>query len=97
MMFARARWQRWLGIKPGSLDLSPKTCTCSICGGRGFVEGATFKFRNYFPFIFALLFVVFCFLVFWFQPKLTDKLESALTTILGTIVGFYFGGKRNDV
>lgn len=95
--YGRTRWQRWFGITPKDIDLSPKTCVCSICNGRGFVEGATFKFRNYFPFLFALLFVTFCFLLFGFQPAVTEKLQSALTTILGTIVGFYFGGKRSDV
>jgi hypothetical protein len=94
---ARSRLQRWLKVTPQNIDLtSPKTCLCCVCYGRGFVEGATFKLRNYFPFFFAMVFVVSCFLLFWFQPMATDKLESSLVTILGTIVGFYFGGRRND-
>jgi len=43
-----------------------------------------------------MIFVVFCFLLFWFQPSVTNKVGSALTTIPGTIVGFYFGGKKSD-
>jgi hypothetical protein len=76
--------------------IEPTICKCSVCGGKGFVEGATFKLRNYFPFVFASLFVVLCFASFYWKPTQEGKLESSLTTILGTIVGFYFGGKRTD-
>ena len=34
--------------------------------------------------------VICCFLLFGFKHEVPDKIESALTTIMGTIVGFYF-------
>jgi hypothetical protein len=52
---------------------------------------------RFFPFVFALLFIGSGFIVLWHVTgKDADKLEGALTTIMGTIVGFYFGGKRSD-
>ncbi len=83
------------------MNLEPTICACSICGGKGFVEGATFKFRNYFPFFFAIAVIVGTFVIFGIdihgQRSVPERLESSLTTILGTIVGFYFGGKQRDV
>jgi len=65
---------------------------CMVCYGRGTLEGATFKIRNYFPFFFALTFVVGCFAFFYFKSD-SEKLALSLITILGTIIGFYFGGR----
>jgi hypothetical protein len=69
------------------------TCKCSVCKGRGFIEGATFKVLNYFPFAFAVLVVGLSFVAFKWIHDEDGKLQTALTTILGTIVGFYYGGK----
>lgn len=65
---------------------------CMVCFGRGTVEGASFKIRNYFPFFFAISVVAGIFLFFFLHPE-QDKLGSSLVTVLGTIVGFYFGGR----
>jgi hypothetical protein len=90
-------WQRWLRIKPSLIGQS-QGCWCGVCFGRGRLEGATFKILKFFPFAFALLFVAACFVVLWHVRGIEnlDKLQGALTTIMGTIVGFYFGGRRSD-
>ena len=94
--FAIPPWKRWFmrSYKEEGI-VGPMGCWCGVCYGKGFIEGATFKFRNYFPFVFASLFVVGCFALFGFGHDVSDRLESALTTIMGTIVGFYFGGKKD--
>ena len=71
-----------------------KGCCCSVCWGKGFIEGATFKFRNYFPFVFALVVVTGSLLLFGLKENLADKVGTALTTIMSTIVGFYSGGRK---
>ena len=74
--------------------LELKTVTkCSVCIGRGFTEGMTYKVRSYFPFVFAVLFIGIDFLSIWHLKDGDDKLKSSLMTLIGTIVGFYFGGK----
>jgi len=88
-------WQRWRIEKT---DAGSQTgCWCGVCFGKGRIEGASFKILKFFPFAFALLFIGCCFLVLWHTGEANlDKLQGALTTIMGTIVGFYFGGKRSD-
>jgi hypothetical protein len=94
--FAIPSWKRWFTRKYKDADIvGPKGCWCGVCGAKGFIEGATFKLRNYFPFLFASTFVICCFVLFGFKHDVPDKIGSALTTIMGTIVGFYFGGKKD--
>jgi hypothetical protein len=90
------KFERWMALAPSGMPDGAVCCKCSVCGGKGFVEGATFKMRNYFPFFFASAFVICSFLIFGFKADGGDKLQSSLTTILGTIVGFYFGGRKSD-
>jgi hypothetical protein len=66
---------------------------CSVCFGRGFTEGLTYKVRSYFPFGFAVLVVGTAFAAIWWMPDGDGKIKSSLMTVIGTIVGFYFGGK----
>jgi hypothetical protein len=90
-------WQRFK-VRGANADNGQKGCWCGVCLGKGRIEGATFKFLRFFPFFFAAVFVVCCFFVLW-HTRGTDgleKLQGALTTLMGTIVGFYFGGKRSD-
>jgi len=68
---------------------------CSVCVGRGFTEGLTYKIRSYFPFAFAVLFIAISFLAIWHLPATEDKLKTSLMTLVSTIVGFYFGGKAS--
>jgi len=63
------------------------------CRGKAFIEGATYKIHSYFPFNLCDAFVVLSFVAFKWISGSDGKLESALNHILGTIVGFYFGGK----
>jgi hypothetical protein len=69
-----------------------------VCLGRGKLaelEGSTAKVRNFFPFVFALLFsAAAMFLLGRLAGTSDDKITSSLTTLLGTIVGFYFGGRH---
>jgi hypothetical protein len=89
-------WQRFKNRTPNA-DAERRHFWCGVCLGKGRIEGATFKFLRLFPFFFAAAFVVCCFLVLWHLEKdSVDKLQGALTTLMGTIVGFYFGGKRSD-
>ena len=89
-------WRRWMEqTLPVESDKAVGTW-CGVCYGRGIVEGATFKIRNYFPFFFALTFVLVSMAYFFLFSEKDDKLTSSLTTILGTIIGFYFGGKSKD-
>ncbi len=89
-------WHRWTGKVPG-LDDEELGNWCGVCCGRGRLEGATFKILKFFPFAFALLFVAACFVVIWhFKGEQNDKISSSLLTLVGTIVGFYFGGRRPD-
>jgi hypothetical protein len=69
---------------------------CSVCIGRGFTEGMTYKIRSYFPFAFAVLFVGLAFYGLSHLPEADDKLKASLMTLIGTIVGFYFGGKVSN-
>jgi hypothetical protein len=87
-------WLRFYLFQHRDLQINPKGCWCGVCFGRGNIEGVTFKIRNYFPLGFALVFFLLCFWLFSSKTPVPDKLESALTTIMGTIVGFYFGGKK---
>jgi hypothetical protein len=74
--------------------LTLKTTTkCSVCIERGFTEGLTYKVRSYFPFAFAVLFVAAAFVAIRYLLDTDDKLKSSSMTLIGTIVGFYFGGK----
>jgi hypothetical protein len=97
---ARGPWYRFGAHKQAEDAIDPSGCWCGVCFGRGTVEGATFKIRNYFPFFFALVIVSGAFVIFaieiWKSKSVPASLETALTTILGTIVGFYFGGKKSD-
>jgi hypothetical protein len=89
-------WQRFK-VRQLSASKEQPGCWCGVCLGKGRIEGATFKFLRFFPFIFAAAFVAGCFLVLLLAGKETsEKLQGALTTLMGTIVGFYFGGKRSD-
>jgi hypothetical protein len=93
-------WSRFSRDKQKEESIDPRGCWCGVCFGRGTVEGATFKIRNYFPFFFALVIVSGAFVIFaieiFHNKSVSASLETALTTILGTIVGFYFGGKKSE-
>jgi hypothetical protein len=96
---ARLRGRTWyrmllIGNREGSPN--PTGCWCGVCFGKGFVEGATFKVRYLFPLVFSAAFVVGCFILFFKMHVDLEKLQSSLLTIMGTIVGFYFGGRKDD-
>ena len=88
-------WMRLFRFKNPDSMINPKGCWCGVCFGRGRLEGVTFKIRNYFPFFFASVFFIFTFSLFLTNKNVPERLEAALTTLMGTIVGFYFGGKKD--
>jgi hypothetical protein len=89
-------WQRWTASEFNASN-PQRGRWCGVCLGKGRIEGATFKILQFFPFAFALLFIGCRFVVLWHTSHGDlDKLQGALTTIMGTIVGFYFGGRRSD-
>jgi len=95
----RVRVSSWLqqrfGFRRSGAVQESSGCWCGVCFGKGRIEGATFKFLRFFPFLFAAAFVAGCLTLLWHQ-NISDKLQGALTTLMGTIVGFYFGGRRSD-
>jgi len=69
---------------------------CSVCHGRGSWESFSVKLEHRFTFYFAAGFLVFT-LAFIFltrnQSSDLEKVYTSLVTILGTIAGFFFGGR----
>ncbi len=88
-----SHWYSRNSLKPGSSEC--RGIPCSICDGIGSIEGFSAKLQRRFTFFFALLLVLSA-LTFIYSTKDVGgfaKLHSSLLTLLGTIVGFYFGGK----
>jgi hypothetical protein len=92
------RGRPWFRMVPGiqKYPLNAMGCWCAVCFGKGFIEGASFKIRYLFPLLFSAAFVAACFFLFFHMHVEFEKLQSSLLTILGTIVGFYFGGRKDD-
>jgi hypothetical protein len=73
---------------------------CFVCGGRGTVEPFSLKLQNRFlpffamGFVFLLLALVAC-AYFWGSASF-DKIIGFAGTLIGSITGYYFGGKHID-
>lgn len=86
----------------GSDQRFPKTgkhtgLVCSVCMGRGLAETASSQWDYRFPGILAILFVLVAFgLLFYFnQSAHFDKILVFVSTLVGSVTGYYFGGERN--
>lgn len=90
--------------KPGMFrDYSgtPKGLICSVCHGRGSVEPFSLQLQNRFVPFFAgalvtALFGVVVVTLFVEGGQHFDKVIGFAGTMIGTITGYYFGGKRSD-
>ena len=70
---------------------------CSVCMGRGLAETASSQWDYRFPGILAILFVGVAFgLLYYFNnsPHF-DKILVFVSTLVGSVTGYYFGGERN--
>jgi uncharacterized membrane protein len=69
---------------------------CSVCSGRGLAETASSQWDYRFPVILAILFIVIAFgLLYYFQnsPHF-DTILVFVSTLVGSVTGYYFGGER---
>lgn len=71
---------------------------CSVCSGKGIAEPSSLKWEYRFPAILASIFVVLAFslIVFfgWGPNDHFDKVLVFVSTLVGSITGYYFGGER---
>ena len=80
---------------------SSKGLVCSVCDGRGSVEPFTLKLQNRFVPLFSAVFVLLLLLIiaiaYFTDRKDLDKILGFAGTLIGSITGYYFGGKNVDV
>jgi hypothetical protein len=76
----------------------PKGLVCSVCDGRGGVEPFSLKLQNRFLPYFAMGFVsiLLLFLIYALHLGIPqfDKVVGFAGTLIGSITGYYFGGKH---
>jgi hypothetical protein len=90
------------GSRYGDHSDAPKGLVCSVCEGRGSVEPFTLKLQNRFLPFFAMGFVVLllAFIAIAYFSNNGKGFETILGfagTLIGSITGYYFGGKQIDV
>jgi hypothetical protein len=79
---------------------SPMGLVCSVCSGEGSNEPFSLKIQNRFLPIFAMTFVLLLLIflgitLFWANSSF-DKVIAFAGTLIGSITGYYFGGKQTD-
>jgi hypothetical protein len=71
---------------------------CSVCFGRGLAETASSQWDYRFPGLLAVLFIAAAFgLLFYFEVTQSahfDKVLVFVSTLVGSVTGYYFGGER---
>ena len=71
---------------------------CSVCWGKGIAEPSSSKWVYRFPAILAIIFVVLAFFLLvlfgWREYNHFDKLLVFVSTLVGSITGYYFGGEK---
>ena len=76
----------------------PTGLVCSVCGGGGSVEPFSLKLQNRFlPFFamgFVLLLLIFLGICLFYANASFDKVIGFAGTLIGSITGYYFGGKQ---
>jgi hypothetical protein len=70
---------------------------CSVCFGRGLAETASSKWDYRFPGILAILFISVAFgLLYYFSNSAHfDTILVFISTLVGSVTGYYFGGERS--
>ena len=77
----------------------PQGLVCSVCHGRGLVEPFSLQLQNRFVPCFAGALVTALFVVLVVTLKDVNQFDKVIGfagTMIGTIVGYYFGGRRSD-
>jgi hypothetical protein len=69
---------------------------CSVCWGKGIAEPSNQKWQYRFPAMLALLIIlVALFLLIWYDRKPEfDRIIVFVSTLVGSVTGYYFGGER---
>jgi NMD protein affecting ribosome stability and mRNA decay len=84
-------------IKKNKIEGQPSTgLVCSVCQGCGAIEPRTARLRTLIAPIFALLIVYTALGLAWFfagDEHFTEVLAFA-ATLIGSITGYYFGGRN---
>jgi len=76
----------------------PIGLVCSVCWGKGLAELSSSKWNYRYPALLAIVFVLLAFLLLFvfglLQYQHFDKLLVFVSTLIGSITGYYFGGER---
>jgi hypothetical protein len=69
---------------------------CSVCMGRGLAETASSQWDYRFPGILAILFIAIAFglLYYFYDSPHFDRILVFVSTLVGSVTGYYFGGER---
>ena len=89
----------WIGRGEKLESFSDRTgIVCSVCWGKGLAEPSNQKWQYRFPAMLALLIIVAAvFLLFLFDGKKEfDKVIVFVSTLVGSVTGYYFGGERKS-
>jgi hypothetical protein len=70
---------------------------CSVCGGVGIAEPKSYRIHNRIVPILALLIVYMALILIWINASKENFSEilAFAGTLIGSVTGYYFGGKNN--
>ena len=93
-----ARCQAFWSEREGKWDSFPDRTgiVCSVCWGKGVAEPSNQKWQYRFPAMLALLIIIVAVgLLLWFgQTTAFDRILVFVSTLVGSVTGYYFGGER---
>ena len=94
-----ARWNKGQSLPPESGKAIG--LVCSVCHGKGLAELSSGRWHYRYPALLALVVVLLGFLILfffgWRHYEHFDKLLVFVSTLIGSITGYYFGGKATEV
>ena len=71
---------------------------CSVCWGKGIAEPSSSKWAYRFPAVLAIIVVVSAIsllvLFEWLKSEHFDKILVFVSTLAGSVTGYYFGGEK---
>lgn len=86
------------GWKFSDYSKTPKGLVCSVCKGAGSVDPFSLKLQNRFlPFFamgFVVLLLIFLAVSLFVGQANFEKIIGFAGTLIGSITGYYFGGKH---